>query len=364
MFQSLVNGKLFKFGLTALLGLISFSFLSEDTVETYYSRGFYLHIRTFFEYSIGQFPLAGLYFLVALLLGLILRFYLKNRPFSFSKISLPLLGAFLVKTSSLGLIIVFVFQLLWGLNYKRIPIATQLNIDPRALSLEELNVAVERTTLLCIEKRKQLSLDTFALEQSFEWNIQEPKLRQELQGVMSEMGYPTDFLVRGRLLKPKGALLRISTSGFYLPFTGEGHIDAGLHPLQLPFTLAHEMAHGYGIGDEGPCNFLGLETCKRSNDAFVQYAGYLTYWRYLMAELYNQDEPIFEKKRAEIPRGMRNDLNAIYANRDQYPPVMDKVRDWIYTFYLKGQGIQDGMKSYSRIVLLEEAFLRKLDQEK
>ncbi|MCB0582976.1 MAG: DUF3810 family protein, partial [Phaeodactylibacter sp.] len=72
--------------------------------------------------------------------------------------------------------------------------------------------------------------------------------------------------------------------GLYFPFTGEGHIDAGLHPLQKPYVMAHELAHGYGFGDEGTCNFLGYLACIGSDDPVIAYIGHLNYWRTLAAD--------------------------------------------------------------------------------
>ena len=51
--------------------------------------------------------------------------------------------------------------------------------------------------------------------------------------------------------------------------------------LQIPFTLAHEMAHGYGITDEGDCNTLAYLVCLHSKNKAIQYSGLLAYLRYL-----------------------------------------------------------------------------------
>ena len=83
----------------------------------------------------------------------------------------------------------------------------------------------------------------------------EDKIRSLLIGNLEKFGYPAPAKVRGRRLFPKGLLLRISTAGVYIPFTGEGHIDAGLHHLQLPFVMAHEMSHATASGEKGTVIF-------------------------------------------------------------------------------------------------------------
>ena len=96
---------------------------------------------------------------------------------------------------------------------------------------------------------------------------------------------PHSGRVRVRQPWPNGFLLRWSTAGIYIPQTGEGHIDRGLLAVQKPFTIAHEMAHGYGVADEGACNFIAWLACSQSRDPWVRFGGALTYWRYAAAEM-------------------------------------------------------------------------------
>ncbi len=153
--------------------------------------------------------------------------------------------------------------------------------------------------------------------------------------------------------------MRISTAGFYLPFTGECNIDAGLHPIQLPFVVAHEYAHAYGITDEGSCNFLAYLSCNQSADPFVRYAGSLSYWRYIAGNYqayYPKEYALFRK---QLPKGIIADLDAINANGRKYPDILPRVRDFAYDSYLKSQGIEEGLESYSRIIMLVKAWKEK-----
>lgn len=54
-----------------------------------------------------------------------------------------------------------------------------------------------------------------------------------------------------RVLEPAGCLLVFGTAGIFWPFSGEGYVDSGLDSLVIPFTMAHEFAHGFGWTDEG-----------------------------------------------------------------------------------------------------------------
>ena len=152
-------------------------------------------------------------------------------------------------------------------------------------------------------------------------------------------------------------LLRISTAGVYLPWVLEAHIDAGLHPLQHAFTLTHEATHAYGFTDEGVCNFWAYVATHDHSNLYIRYAGLLTYWRYL-ASSYRKVAPEAYRayRREEVPTGISNDLMAIYRNGQQYPDILPAVRDRAYDTYLKSQGVKEGLQSYSRVVLLVQAW--------
>lgn len=186
----------------------------------------------------------------------------------------------------------------------------------------------------------------------------EPKIRACLTAVLADFHYPTPGRVRGREL-PAGALLSFNTAGVYLPWVGEGHIDGGLHPLQKPFTLAHELAHGYGFTDEGTCNFLAYLACLRCSDPYVRYSGELTYWRYVFSALRQQSRSAYLLTRAKIPSGMHNDLAAIKDAMARYPDRLKGLQASAYDGYLKSQGIQTGMGSYDYIVQLTIAWRKK-----
>ncbi|MEL6926376.1 MAG: DUF3810 family protein, partial [Bacteroidota bacterium] len=184
----------------------------------------------------------------------------------------------------------------------------------------------------------------------------EPFMRKEMKALLRDLSFPTPGRVRGRQLQPKGILLRFSTAGVYLPWTGECHIDAGLHPLQKPFVMAHELAHGYGFTDEGSCNFLAFLACIQSDHTFVKYSGYLNYWRYLAGAYRSYYPEEYTGFRENLPKGVQNDLNEINAYMARYPDWIPELRYVAYETYLKAQGIDEGMENYNRVIMLVTAW--------
>lgn len=324
-------------------------------IESIYSRGIFLGIRWLIDNTTARLPFPVLYLLVfAFVITIFLAFrqwfvLWKNKALTISKVLLPI-GNFL------GFIIFF-FLILWGFNYGREPLENQLELNTEVLNLEQIITETEQATIEINEARKRISnSDTFPLSTQFLPKKLVDTMRQLLVKVLNDYNYPTIGKVQGRLIAPKGFLMRLGASGIYLPWIGEGNIDASLHATQLPFTIAHELAHGYGFGDEGSCNFWAYLACLESNNPMIQYSGKLTYWRYIASEYKYFKPEEYEVFRAEnLSRGVHNDLVAIYANREKYPTIIP-FHNQAYDTYLKFQGVEEGIESYSRMVLLVKAW--------
>lgn len=339
-----------KLGIAALLIRFFFSW-QPYWCEHIYARGMYPWIRSFFDHTVGFLPFAGIYIFGTVLgLWILIKIVLliQNRGTFSIKVYGKAIFSFLM-----GLIFWFLF--LWGYNYARIPIAEQIGLDiPEAMNFEQVWQEAQYIKQQCIQTRLQIpNIDSHALDYEDYPNHLEQEMRLLLEEVLEQYAYDCSGEVRGRFIAPKGILLRFNSSGVYFPFTGEGHVDDGLHIISKPFTMAHELAHGYGFGSEATCNFLGFLACIQSKNPAIQYSGYLMYWRYVYGSLMEfMTEENYQKERATISRGMYNDLEAIYAQQDSYAPFLPFLQPAIYDVFLKVQGVEDGIKSYDRMVLL------------
>lgn len=253
--------------------------------------------------------------------------------------------------------LITLFLWLWGFNYGRIPVEDQLKLPLHRPSYEEIKADLLSETEAIKALRGAIPDITDApLQIPYSRSELERKLRADLTHALRQSGYPTSGRVRGRWMYPKGIFLRFSSAGLYFPFTGEGHIDAGLIDLQWPPTMSHELAHGYGFGDEGVCSFWAYLACEQSTDPVIAYMGRLSYWRSL-AIYYKIKEPeAYATFRAELPPGIIADLDAINANLEAYPDIAPKLRYQAYDAYLRAQGVKEGMENYSKVVLLVQAW--------
>ena len=328
--------------------------------EEFYSRGIFLIIRLVIDNTLGWLPFATIYWLAAFLLTWLL-LSLGNmlwiwRLYNWKQRVLSLFWGiigFLCKAWVL-------FLVLWGFNYARIPLQNKLELDVQPLTTEQIFKEAQWVQNKVIETREEIKMvDSNAItEEHYKGYDLETKMRNYLTDALNEWGYPTWGAVRCRSLIPDGILLRLNVTGIYWPWTGEGHIDNALHPTRKPFVIAHEMGHGYGFGDESVCNFLGYVACMKASEPEIRYSGYLMYWRYLMGELYSLDEDTYHELRSQVPEGVNNDIKAIRAINDKYPPFMAEFQDAAYNVYLKAQGVKEGLLSYNHMVLLVTAWYK------
>jgi hypothetical protein len=153
--------------------------------------------------------------------------------------------------------------------------------------------------------------------------------------------------------------MRLSSSGFYFPYGGEGYIAGNLTAAERPFVTAHEMVHAYGITDEGAANFLGFLACASSTDPAVRYSGLLSYWEYVFPELVRAAGQEAAHLAARLPEGVKADMRAAFENWDRYRGPARAAAQAVYERYLKSQGIEEGIKSYDRFVSLVVAWKRR-----
>jgi len=330
---------------------------SPQLMEMLYSRGLFKIIRVFLDSIHWLLPFSGLYLLIiTLLVAIVLGF---NKWKHSNRSFLSKIGQAGFTFLSIGGWIVFLFLFLWGFNYGRIPIVDQLRITPKPLKLETVVEELNKRQLKLVELRSNIpaaKADISFTEDALPINMVD-HLRLGLENQLIELGYPATGFPTVRTGYPKGIIWRLGAIGFYNPFTGECNVDPAVHPIDRPYVIAHELAHAYGFGDEGTCNFLAYLTCKKSNHPFIQYAGIFNYWQYLYYSYRRVDRENFKKYYEALPLGLKIDVLAIEANSAAYPDFFPaSFRIATYDAFLKSQGVSDGYASYNQVVMLVHAW--------
>jgi len=319
--------------------------------ETLYFKTLFQGLRVFYDFTLGWVPFPMVYLLFLVLVQLIYTFF-RFRDFKKAAHRWGKVQAIVLPILSFVGAAIFFFYFLWGFNYQQRNLSVRLDfpeITADSIALfEETTFFVKRLN----EMRAEISRDSVALGFDQLPDGLESEIRYSLESVLASWGLPVGGRVRVRKLYPKGTLLRISTAGVYIPFVFEGHIDAGLHPIQYPFIMAHEMSHGYGLADEGTCNFTGFLACMQSDHPMIQYSALMSTWRYMAGNLRRGAPTLYDKMIRQMDRNVRRDLIAIMDEMDKYPDILPEVRDAVYDTYLKSHGVKEGMSNYSTVVRL------------
>jgi hypothetical protein len=349
-------------GLGAFTLLLRYLFrLNPDMVESIYSRGIFQGIRFCLDYTLGLLPFPLVYLMSAALLFLLV-FKIIKRVKKGKKIKEKLSWQMRIFKGILTLgaffgAIVFFFYFLWGFNYQRVPIEDHLKIKPEPLDITGIRKETTIAFQMVEAARKTIpGASSAPLDSGFLPEGLESKIRDNLGKVLKSMGYPVPGRVRARKLRPGGLLMYFAVSGIYFPYTGEAYMPANLTAVEIPFTMAHEMAHGVGFTEEGTANFLAYLTCISAKNPVIRYSGCLEYFNYISYEMAKASPHEHKEMIKKLPRGVIADRTAIFQNWAHYRGWLMEIGQQVNDIFLKSQGVKEGVKSYNRLVLLAAAW--------
>lgn len=338
----------------AILGCVSLllrwmASLSPETTEQYYSRTLFPYIRQLLDMTISRFAFPTFYFfLMGIFLILVIFFFRLKEKKGWkrkSTYSIRSVGNFL------GAMVVF-FLFIWGYNYQRIPIIQQLSLLPIPLTQEQLFQEIRNTQKTLGAIRSKITHDTVAIEKTIPFADLENLVRQEIKAGLPHLGMNNDGHPRTKEFYPAGFLRKMGILGIYFPFTGESYIDPTLHDLEKPFTVAHEMAHSYGITNEGEANFVSWVICTESKYPLLQYAANIQLFRYQLNDLYRINSQYYFQVFDSLEPGLRNDLVSILYNAQKIKPISQELSRKSNDLFLKSQGVEAGVKSYAQLPML------------
>ncbi|MBO5648378.1 MAG: DUF3810 domain-containing protein [Clostridia bacterium] len=146
-------------------------------------------------------------------------------------------------------------------------------------------------------------------------------------------------------------------TGIYTFFTGEANLNVNFPDYTLPFTAAHELAHQRGFAREKEANFIAFLVCVKSDDPYTRYSGYINMVEYLSGPLYSADREAWQEIWNSLDVRIRYEMQAYDAFFEKYRDnVAADVSGAVNDAYLKGQGQQDGTRSYGLVVDLAVAY--------
>jgi len=239
------------------------------------------------------------------------------------------------------------FVLLWSLNYSRLPYADIASLPVQPSSAEELAglaaSLVERVNTL----RKTVTIP----ERTMETRLETLKMVPAAYKAAAE---EAPWLA-GSYGPPKPALLSwfLATgqiTGIFLPFTLEAHVNTYETMSMLPATACHEAAHQHGFAREDEANFVAYYVCTRSGNEYFEYSGALSALMYVMSSLHSASPERYAEIREQYSDAVVSDLREYYENWEPFEGPVSEMQDKVNDAYLKSNGLEDGVRSYGRMV--------------
>ncbi|ERJ11347.1 DUF3810 domain-containing protein [Haloplasma contractile] len=252
------------------------------------------------------------------------------------------------------------FMLLWGFNYSRQSITEVMNLEVKESSTEELYNLSKALILKANDLRGQVNEDSEGVmtieggyESVFERSDEGYKeVTDEYRVLSGSYGKPKPIM----LSRP---MLYTQIVGIYIPYTAEPNVNVATPDLQIPTNTLHEMAHQRGFAYEGEANYIAYLTATAHKDSDFRYSGTMFALKYTLNALLRDDYELGFELISLLSEDVKRDLTYINGFWVKYEGKASEVADTVNDTYLKGNGQEEGTKSYGQVVDLLLAHYRK-----
>jgi hypothetical protein len=318
-----------------------------QTIERYYSNGFYRFICQVFHPVFNLFPFSvGDVFYIVLIL-LIIYYFIRLIRLLFKKqfrqAGVLMLGV-IVTTQS----IILAFYVLWGLNYFRPSAAERLKLTDTDYSTQQLaSVAAMLIDSANVTRARLQRADTTQSDKAiYQTAIQAIKI---LSGSSADF-YTYDPGIKSSLFAT--VLNYMGTSGYYNPFTSESQINGQMPYFLKPFVACHEMSHQMGYGAEDEANFVGFLAGVNSKDRLLRYSAYHEAVGEFMLDLMMRDSVLHKQLKKTVSPQLHHDFVVERTYWMAYESKIETFSSLFYDSFLKANNQPQGLMTYNRMVRL------------
>lgn len=335
---------LFLLGISLLIFVIG---LFPNIVLNSYSNGIYpiisnsiRWISSLIPFAIGDILYAAV---VIYLLKRIILYFLRVKKFGWQKTDQIIIPIYIINTC---LIFYISFKLLWGLNYSRPSISTQLNISNDKYSVKELvllaDYFIEKTNQLQPQISKNLSYNIKQLREKAVINYQNAAQENSFFKYSQPSVKP---VISGWLIS------KIGIEGYYNPLSAEANVNMKLPVWVLPFVTCHEIAHQLGVAKEDEANLVAYLVGSKSKDANFQYSVYYNMLRYILLEIRIKSPQDYIALREKIDPAVLANFKAENEFWAKYNGQMSTYMGIAFDKFLKFNNQPKGINSYQDIVI-------------
>ena len=321
--------------------------VGNSVVEKYYSDFFYLYISEKLRFITGwiSIPIGDLLYLFIILSLIYFVFFRIKKSTNI-----------LLNLGSSAFIFIFLFYVLWGLNYKRVPVKDHLNVDGN-FEIKELTDFTE--TLIDKINKKHIFLfkndsvrpiNEYSFTESIEISKNNiDKLKEKLKKPIIKSDYKNVSVKKSLFSLP---LTYMGFSGYINPFTNEANINYKIPSTSLIFVINHEIAHQLGIASEKDANFISYLMLISSDNEYLKYCGLSYALRLCLNELSKLDYDKYLYLLERVNKGIIKDYVEINKFWKNYEGKIEEVSKKSYDLYLKQNNIQSGIKNYNESISL------------
>lgn len=236
------------------------------------------------------------------------------------------------------------FQLAWGLNYRRVPLAETLGLRVDAAPAGALERFARGVAAEAAATAGDLDRDA---------PFTPARMMAELSSGFARAQQRAGLTSLARAGRPKHSLFNpyfrwAAIDGLTNPFIPETIVVKGLEPAEAYATVAHEWAHLAGFASEDEANFVGWLAC-------LEAGGGARYNAWLFALTKAAGAAPREQGRAWValagPR-VAEDLAAIRRRLISSSPALRRAASGAYDRFLRANRVESGIDSYDEVLTL------------
>ncbi len=221
--------------------------------------------------------------------------------------------------------------------------------------IELYNIIVENANELS-EKVQRDENGFFVLSDDLNSNA-----KSALKNISDEYPLLNGYYPNAKAISSDYFMSQNSLLGIYFPFSLEANYNPVTYDINLPNTICHEFAHLKGIIQEDEAGFLAFIACINSESNDFKYSAYINALEYVYNEMCNSGISIYSDDIVQINSNVDKDLFKFVPeqyweeNEDKEiisTETIEVISDFTIDTSLKLNGVEDGAKSYDRMVNL------------
>lgn len=313
-------------------------------------------VSNYFYFSLTEmFVVVGSVFVIVYLIYFIVRFVLEVKHKGW-KSALFGLTKFVRIVVTIVLVVLLVFQLLHGMNYRRTSPIEKLQIGVDEHTYEEYCEALDWAYNGMVAARQRLGQDYNGVAHfgcSFDEAVDEANMLLDAFSKEYNLNMSENY-VRAKPVMLSHLWRYTWIVGAYDMFLGEANINTDyMDVAEVPVTMCHELSHVKGYARETDCNVIAVLACIHSNRSEFRYAGYCAIYFDIRSKVID----IAKNCDYDLPDSVRYPVEVYHdlVATSQYDDIfrgdlisdtVAEVSDNVNNSFLEANGQEGGVETY------------------